>query len=181
VLKLIAVAGAAIALGAAVVNKTDAVTYIFTDVPRYDAKAWMEGRDRFPAGAALRFAGRRAVVPGFYASADASVSFDATHVLFSGKKTSAAHWQIFETALTNGSPRQITAGDVDCVRPFYLPEDRIVYTRVARTESWIENMPLAGGKSSRLTFVPGRYLTDDVLRDGRVHFVNTVQPPRALG
>ena len=169
-LKVIAIAGAAIALGAAVVNKADAVSYIFTQAPRYDAKSWMEGRDRFPAGAALKLAGGRAVVPNFYASADASVSFDATHVLFSGKKTASARWQIWETALTNDSPRQITTGDTDCDRPFYLPEDRIVYTRVARTESWIESMPLAGGKSSRLSFVTGRYLTDDVLRDGRILF-----------
>lgn len=169
-LKVIAIAGAAIALGAAVVNKADAVSYIFTQAPRYDAKSWMEGRDRFPAGAALKLAGGRAVVPNFYASADASVSFDATHVLFSGKKTASARWQIWETALTNDSPRQITTGDTDCIRPFYLPEDRIVYTRVARTESWIESMPLAGGKSSRLSFVTGRYLTDDVLRDGRILF-----------
>ena len=130
----------------------------------------MEGRNRFPAGATLKLAGGRAVVPDFYASADASVSFDATHVLFSGKKTAASHWQIWETALTNGSPRQITTSDTDCVRPFYLPEDRIVYTRVGRAESWIESMPLAGGKTSRLSFVPMRYLTDDVLRDSRILF-----------
>ncbi|MGA2596104.1 MAG: hypothetical protein ABSH09_03730 [Bryobacteraceae bacterium] len=169
-LKLIAIAGAAIALSAAVVNKADAVAYIFTEAPRYDAKAWMGGRDRFPAGAALKLAGGRAVVPNFYASADASVLFDATHILFSGKKNLTARWQIWETALTNGSPRQITSGDTDCVRPFYLPEDRIVYTRVGRAESWIESTPLVGGKPSRLSFVPMRYLTDDVLRDGRILF-----------
>ena len=97
-LKLIAIAGAAIALSAAVVNKADAVAYIFTEAPRYDAKAWMGGRDRFPAGAALKLAGGRAVVPNFYASADASVLFDATHILFSGKKNLTARWQIWETA-----------------------------------------------------------------------------------
>ena len=166
--RAVAIAGAALALGA-VANKAD-VTYLFTEAPRYDAKAWMEGRDRFPAGAALRFAGGRAIVASFYASADATVNFDGTRILFAGKKNVSSPWQIWEQALTNGMPRQITSGDTDCIRPFYLPEDRIVYTRVGKAESWIESMPLAGGKASRLTFALGRCLTDDVLRDGRVLF-----------
>lgn len=150
-----------------------AAAYIFTETPRYEPKAWMEGRDRFPSGATLRFstgASARPVVSGFYASADANISFDGTRVLFSGKRTAGAPWQIWELPLTRGTPRQITAGDSDCIRPFYLPEDRIVYTRVHAAESFIETAPLAGGKPARLSFVPGRYLTDDVLRDGRILF-----------
>jgi hypothetical protein len=158
---------------AATVKDGTPLTYIFTEAPRYEPRAWMDGRDRFPSGAALRFASgqeRRPVVTGFHASADATISFDASRVLFSGKRTAAGHWQIWELPLTRGTPRQITTGDSDCVRPFYLPEERIVYTRVTASESFIEAAPRAGGKASRLTFVPGRYLTDDVLQDGRILF-----------
>ena len=114
-------------------------TYIFTEAPRYEPRAWLEGRDRFPEGAALTFVSsgsRRPVVPGFFATADAN----------------------------------ITSGDTDCIRPFYLPEDRIVYTRVGAAESFLETASLVDGKTQRLSFVPNRYLTDDVLRDGRILF-----------
>lgn len=164
------------AVPAAVINKDDAATYIFTEASRYVPRAWMDGRDRFPSGAALRFfdgASRRPVVPGFYASSDAAISFDGNRVLFAGKRTAALPWQIWELSLTRGTPRQITQGDSDCIRPFYLPEDRIVYTRVKVAESFIETTPLAGGSggnATRLSFVPNRYLTDDVLRDGRILF-----------
>lgn len=169
---LIAILGVSLC-GAAVVNKVDGVVYIFTEAPRYEPKAWLDGRDRFPAGAQIRYAGGaavRAVVPGFYASADAAISFDGERVLFSGKRTARSSWQIWELPLTRGTPRQVSTGDSDCIRPFYLPEDFVVYTRVGRTESFLEKAPLAGGKPTRLTFATARVLTDDVLRDGRILF-----------
>ena len=148
-------------------------TYIFTEAPRYEPRAWLEGRDRFPEGAALTFVSsgsRRPVVPGFFATADANISFDGARVLFSGRRTRSTPWQIWELPLLRGAPRQITSGDTDCIRPFYLPEDRIVYTRVEPRESFIETASLVDGKTKRLSFVPNRYLTDDVLRDGRILF-----------
>ena len=152
-------------------------TFLYTEAPRYEPRAWMEGHDRFPDGAALMFAqngSRRLVVPGFYATADANISFDGERVLFSGRHTRSTPWQIFELPLLRGAPRQITSGDTDCIRPFYLPENRIVYTRVVSgkdaAESFIETASLVDGKTQRLSFVPNRYLTDDVLRDGRILF-----------
>lgn len=157
---------------AAMANDNQA-TYVFTEAARYEAKAWLQGRDRFPAGAVLKVAvgGRsRLLVPAFHASADAAVSFDGQRVLFSGRKTAAARWSIWEIPVTGGTPRQITQGDGDCIRPLYLPDDQVVYTRLRPGGSELEITPLGGGKPERLTFVPGRYLTDDVLRDGRILF-----------
>jgi len=145
--------------------------YVFTLAPRYEPKAWLGGRDRFPAGAALMFVSgqtRRKVASGLYASADAAVSLDGGRVLFAGKRTAAEHWQIWEAALDGGLPRQITSCESDCVRPLYLPDDRIVYTQITPHGSDVEIVPLNGGKPARLTFAPGWYLTDDVLRDGRI-------------
>lgn len=106
----------------------------------------------------------RPLAPGFYASADAAVSYDARRVLFAGKRTAADPWQIFELDLQKSSPRQLTHTAYDCVRPLYLPDpaDGFVYSRGDGLE--------IGAKHARITFAPGRYLTDDVLRDGRILF-----------
>jgi len=140
---------------------------VFTAAPQYEPKAWLDGRDRFPEGAKLVavIGGMvRILAPGFYGSADPAVSFDATRVLFSGKRTPADHWQIWEVDLQGGSPVQLTECDSDCFRPLYLPDptDGFVYSRGDRLE--------IGSKSTRITFAPARYMTDDVLRDGRILF-----------
>lgn len=158
--------------------KRDAsLAYIYTSAPYYDSKAWLDGHDRFPRGARLMVVRRgmaRLLVPGFYASADAAVSYDATRVLFSGKRTAADPWQIFEADLKGGSPRQLTHTAYDCVRPLYLPDPAVgfVYSRGVGMESaGLESGGLEiGAKAIRITFAPGRYLTDDVLRDGRILF-----------
>jgi hypothetical protein len=151
------------AFSASVAKYDSTVTCIFTEAPKYEPKAWTEGRDRFPLGATLNVidGGRRhLLVPGFFASADASVSYDARRVLFAGKRTPADRWQIFELDLHDGPPRRITHCEADCVRPLYLPDGQIVYTHG-------DNLEING---KRLTFAPGLYLTDDVLRDGRILF-----------
>ena len=92
------------------------------------------------------------------------MSYDGTRVLFSGKRAAAEHWQIWEVALAGGPPRQITQCASDCVRPLYLPTGEVVYTHLSAQGGAIE---IAG---KPLTFVPGRYLTGAVLRDGRILF-----------
>ncbi len=144
-----------------------ALAYVFTETPRYEPKAWLEGRDRFPAGATLKLVlgqTRRVLAPGFHASADAMVSYDGARVLFSGKHTAAGRWQVWEADLNGGSLRQITHSESDCIRPLYLPTGEVVYTRTGADGAGIE----IAGKG--LTFAPGRYLTDDILRDGRILF-----------
>jgi len=143
------------------------LSYIFTETPRYEPKAWLNGRERFPEGANLILVQGemiRALAPGFRDSADAVVSYDGTRVLFSARVTAAQPWQVWELDLENGPARQITHCDSDCVRPLYLPTGEIVYTRQWGKGSAIEI------NGNRLTFAPGHYLTDDVLLDGRILF-----------
>ena len=171
ILGAVALAGAVV--WASVADAPAVPAYVFTSAPRYDPQAWLAGRDRFPAGVALTLVSggkRRALVSGFYGSADAAVSYDATKALFAGKRESGGHWQVWETAIEGGAPRQITSGDSDCIRPLYIPDGRVAYTRVGAQGSVIEIVPLAGGAAERLTFAPGWVLTDDVLRDGRILF-----------
>jgi hypothetical protein len=167
---LVLIASVALMRGAlhpTVENKRVRPPYIFTKVTRYEPAAWLDGHDRFPGGATLWFVdgeARRVIAPDFYATADATVSFDARQVLFSGKRNVTDHWQIWEIALDGGPAKQITSADADFLRPAYVPAVGIIYTRSGRDGSDIE----VAGTSARLTFSPGRLLTDEVLRDGRI-------------
>jgi hypothetical protein len=151
----------------------DSPSFLYTAARHYEPLAWMQGADRFGSGATIFVhdaQGKRALVPSFVASADAAVSFDGTRVLFAGKRKSEEPWQIWEISFAGGEPRRITSGEVDCVRPFYLPEDRVVYARRTAGRFVIETANLAGEKPLPLTYGPANYLPTDVLRDGRILF-----------
>ena len=80
-------------------------------------------------------------------------------------------WQIWEIALAGGAPRRITSGSEDCVRPLYLPEDRVVYARKTAGRFVDRSRAIsAGGKPLPLTYGPANFLPTDVLRDGRILF-----------
>jgi len=147
--------------------------YVYTAAPKYDSQAWTEGRERFPRGANLMLSaatGHRKIAASFAASADGVISYDAGRVLFAGKRTATSPWQIWEAPIIGGIARAVTTSEYDCIRPLYLPDGRVVYTRMGAGRSDLEVVPLAGGTPSRLTFAPGWRLTDDVLRDGRILF-----------
>jgi hypothetical protein len=149
------------------------VPYIFTEAPRYDSRATLPGGERFPSGATLEIVSnsrKRALIPGFAASADAAISFDGSSVLFSGKQQPADPWQIWEIPVGGGVPRRITSFAEDAVTPFYLPDERIAYARRTPAGFQIETAMLDGSALLRLTYAPGDHLLCDVLRDGRVLF-----------
>ena len=92
-----------------------------------------EGGERFPKGAQLLLiheGNAEPLVPGFAASADASVSFDGGSVLFAGKKAADDPWQIWELTLADRTVRQVTSGSSDdAIRPLYMPGWRLVYAQ----------------------------------------------------
>jgi hypothetical protein len=144
--------------------------FVYTEAPRREARPADSG-ERFPAGARLMLfsgSGARALLPGFAASADAAISFDGMRLLFAGKQRAGDPWQIWEMPLAGGVPRRVTTGKDDCLRPCYLPDDRIVYARRTPQGFQIESLALAGGAPFRVTYLPGNHLPDAVLRDGRV-------------
>jgi hypothetical protein len=148
-------------------------SFLFTATTDYQPLAWMHGGERFISGASIfvRDArGKHQLVPGFAASADPAVSFDGQSVLFAGKFKIQDPWQIWELSLSGGAPRRITSGNEDCVQPFYLPEDRVVYARRISGRFVIETMDLAGGKPLPLSYAPANFLPTDILRDGRILF-----------
>ncbi len=176
-------------------SSSDSSSLLFTVAKRYEPLAWMRGADRFSSGANIFLQdadGRHPLVSTFAASADPAVSFDGKRVLFAGKQKAEDHWQIWEvaldiaqqltphSALTAGSPRRITSCLDDCVRPFYLPDERLVYAKKFGGRFVIEASDLEGNAVGpvQLTYSsgnssgnsPGNSLPTDVLRDGRILF-----------
>jgi hypothetical protein len=158
---------------------------IVTAAPAYVPLAALKGGERFPQGAQLLLihAGNaEPLATGFWAAADANVSFDGKRVLFSGKQTAGDPWQIWELTLEDRSVRKLIAGEGDAIRPFYLPAGRLVYARRAAQGFRLETAgkdasnafaPIdaqAGGSLLTLSYLPGSAVPTDVLRDGRILF-----------
>ncbi|HYM77067.1 MAG TPA: hypothetical protein VE377_13930, partial [Candidatus Dormibacteraeota bacterium] len=154
-------------------GSSDIPPYLYTVAKSYAPLAWLQGEDRFRADAAIVLSnqnGRHLLLPDFAASADPAVSFDGLRVLFAGKLRAQDPWQIWEISVAQGKPQRITSNSDDCIRPWYLPDDRIVYARKSAGRFVIEVADLAGGKPLPLTYVPSNSLPTDVLRDGRILF-----------
>ncbi|MBZ5625130.1 MAG: hypothetical protein LAQ69_41465 [Acidobacteriia bacterium] len=149
------------------------VSFLYTEAPRYDATAALKGGERFPSGAALELVSggrKRALAPGFAASADASVSFDGQRVLFAGKQQPGDRWQIWEMPLNGGTARRIVSENQDGIAPFYLPGDRLVYSRRSQEGFQLVSVAPGGVAPLQLTYGPGNRVACDVLRDGRILF-----------
>lgn len=157
-------------------HRAQSLPLLYTSAPRYEPRAWLEGAERFPQGATVYVKTTRSskpLVAQFFATADASVSFDAHSVLFSGKKQAQDHWQVWELTLPSGSPRQITHCDDDCIKPLYVPGEQFVYARKSSGHFVVEIAPLGGGEPAlQLTRTPGDSIPSDVLRDGRILFAS---------
>jgi Hydrazine synthase alpha subunit middle domain len=149
------------------------VPILVTSAPAYDPLAGLRGADRFPKGAQLlivRDSKAEPLVPDFAASADASVSFDAKTVLFSGKKRETDCWQIWEVTLADHSLRQVTSGGPDAVRPLYLPGRRLVFARRGAQGFQLVATGLDGKDELPLTYMAASAIPADVLADGRILF-----------
>lgn len=147
--------------------------FLYTVAKTYNPLAWMHGAERFSSDAAIFISdknGQHVVVPDFATSADPSVSFDGQRVLFAGKIHPGDSWKIWEISLTDGRPRQVTNAVEDSIRPFYLPDDRVVYARKSGQRYVIEIADLSGTKPLPLTYIPTSAIPADVLRDGRILF-----------
>ena len=55
----------------------------------------------------------------FHSACDPEISFDASHILFAGKKTSSDNWNIFEMMIDGTNVRQVTRNTGDCKSPCY--------------------------------------------------------------
>ncbi len=104
----------------------------------------------------------------FFAAADPQISFDATKILFSGQSQPGARWQIWEMQLDGSSKRQVTHLEADCVRPGYHSHDAIVFTVASREGSQVYLSYLDGSDAHPITFGPGNFSVETILKDGRI-------------
>jgi hypothetical protein len=132
---------------------------------------------RFPRGSRIvRLASesRRPLelTPEFFAAADPQVDFSGAKILFSAQKNAGAKWQIWEMNADGSEKRQITNCAEDCQRAAYLPDAEVVFTveglRSGRPESYLAVSKIDGSQMHRITFGPGNFWLETVLRDGRV-------------
>jgi hypothetical protein len=135
--------------------------------------------DRFPQGSHLaRITSGSSpdsatnLTSGFFAAADPRVSFDASRVLFAGRKTRNAQWQIWEMNVDGSGKRQLTHCPADCFQPAYLPGNQIVFTMVtakgAEQTSAVYVSQENGAGAHPITFGPGNFRVETVLRSGRI-------------
>jgi hypothetical protein len=122
------------------------------------------------------------LVPEFAASADASVSFDGSSVLFSGKKNAGDRWQIWEIKLADRSERRVVTSYSDAIRPLYLPGWRLVYALKTPQGFQMQSARLTDSKALEqiegagamavlpLTYFSASAIPSDVLADGRILF-----------
>ncbi|HTV83399.1 MAG TPA: hypothetical protein VME18_12170 [Acidobacteriaceae bacterium] len=149
------------------------IAIIFTAAPVYDSLVALRGGERFPRGAELMLLRDGHITPlvsELAASADASVSFDGKTVLFAGKKNVDDPWQIWKMALDGGQPQLALAAQTDLIRPMWMPDGRMVYARREPSGFTLETAALDGSQTLKLSYVPGNFIPDNVLRDGRVLF-----------
>ncbi len=158
-------------------KKAEIPPVIFTAAPVYDSLAALKGGERFPHGAQLmilRDGKALPLAPGFAASADASVSFDAKTVLFAGKKNEGDPWQIWQISLEGGTPQLVLPPQqgkkTDLIRPLWMPGGRMVYARRDPSGFALETAGLDGADPLQLTYLSGNFIPDEVLRDGRILF-----------
>jgi len=137
------------------------------------------GVERFPAGSRIVLLApeRNGKAPvnltgGFFAAADPQVDFNGKRLLFAAQKSRGEPWQIWEMNLDTTEARPITKCRADCVRPAYLPADEIVYTSVfveaGRQHSTLQVIGRDGSNVHAITFGPGDWWLETVLRDGRI-------------
>ncbi len=132
---------------------------------------------RFPSGSRIvrLLSESKQVVnltPEFFAAADPQVEFNGAKVLFSAQKNAGEKWQIWEMNADGSGKRQITNCSEDCVRGAYLPAGEIVFTvagqRKGRPKSYLAVSKTDGSQMHPITFGPGNFWLETVLRDGRV-------------
>ena len=122
---------------------------------------------------------------GFHSACDPSISFDASHILFAGKRTADDNWNIYEMEIDGSNVRQITDGLGNCRSPNY---QATLYTIVS-TEPWYQltfmgmekdtgfntnlySCKLDGSSVRRLTYNLSDNMDPFIMYDGRLLFAS---------
>ena len=171
---------------------------VFTQVPaarasKATARAGGMLRGTYGDGGRLMLLARdgssRVLTPQFASAADPAVSFDGKRILFAGKMSAAAHWDIYEMNADGSGVRQITHELGDCRAPIYQPPifylddpgpmPQIAFVSDAPAEfaeygaapaTAVYSTRLDGSGVRRLTYNPSGAFDPAMLPDGRMLF-----------
>ena len=110
---------------------------------------------------------------GFYSACSPDISYDGNFMLFAGQQKEGDAWQIWEMNLGNSEIRQVTSSGDNCTDPVYLPDNRLVYSKIVTHDSLKAGFSLYSGNldgsgMQRITFNPGSYFAANTLHDGRI-------------
>jgi hypothetical protein len=110
---------------------------------------------------------------GFYSACSPQVSYDGTHILFSGKKNEKDPWSIWEMKADGSHPRQITSVSENCTNPVYLPSGRVAFCKSPLNYSPKTGQPvfvcnIDGSEMKQITYSPEEFIISSVLNDGRI-------------
>ncbi len=113
------------------------------------------------------------LTPDFFSAASPHVAYDGKHILFSARKSKDDSWQIWEMDLQNKKSRQITHCQGNCYTPYYLPGNKLVFSREmpdtgTGTFLTLFTLTLDGKMLRQITYHPSRDLISTILDDGRV-------------
>jgi len=109
----------------------------------------------------------------FYSARSPEVSYDGKKMVFAGQKDKEATWQIFIKDLESLQVTQVTQSPVNCTDPAWLPDGRIIFSRLNKEESGGQIHVLYvcnpdGSNKKRLTFHPNSDISSSVTNDGRI-------------
>jgi len=116
----------------------------------------------------------------FVAATDAAVSFDRQRLLFAGKKTSDAPWQVYELSLARHRTRLVARREADCLMPIYLPDRTVVFVSPREVPASLpavsrgawDDLALfrvePGHRVSAISFSVGSVIEPAVMNDGRL-------------
>jgi hypothetical protein len=126
---------------------------------------------------------------GFHSACDPEISFDASHILFAGKRKPVNNWNIFEMAIDGSAVRQITEGIGNCRNPGYqatlytIVSDKPWYQLTfvgsergvlneygSATATNLYSCKLDGSAVRRLTFNLSSEMDPFIMPDGRLLF-----------
>ncbi len=119
---------------------------------------------------------------GFHSACDPEISFDASRILFAGKRTHTDNWNIFEMGIDGSSIRQVTNGEIPCRSPGYQstlytimspkPWQQLTFVGSENGALNLYSCKLDGSEVRRLTFNLSCNMDPFLMYDGRLLFAN---------
>ncbi len=120
----------------------------------------------------------------FYSAGLPAISFDGSRMLFTAQEKEDDTWQIWEMELANRRSRKITSLSENCTDPEYLPDGRLVFSKLTindtvKSAHCLYSCKPDGSDLRQITFSPANYFSTIVLKDGRLLTVsNSLIPDR---